>query len=555
MKSDRSPEIKEFLTNVEKIRGGGDKSGAALCLAEGISKYPGDMELIQAFVDGAADIKLQEFDPGLKETVATVLSTENAEAQKVAGLWYTLLTKDPDFYLIVLLSSQTNYKKFKKLLCALSGKQNIADPVFLQGLKRLILPNLVLERWLTFLRHSLLEKDVRKKFDEKELIKVAVHLAHYCHYTGFIFDVTKDEAKQIKQIKKSVESAQSPEKVKYEIAILACYDPLCESPRASEIMDCLKDDKLFGGLVDETISDPLQEKEIAANIISITSVEDETSKKVCEQYTEFPYPRWKSLERGKVLSGYFEPLSEESLDILIAGCGTGQEAMYYSIAFPNSKILAVDLSRASLAYAIRKTGELGAKNIDFRQADILEMGGALDRKFDIISSSGVIHHMENPEKGFEVLDSLLKPGGFMRLCLYSSTGRRYIREAQKIIREKGYAGNAGGIRRFRRDCSKILPDESLKGICQARDFFIMQQCRDLLFHVMEHQFDISRIKSLLEKYDYEFLEFVVNQNILNKYHESFPDDPDAISLENWAEFETQNPDTFAAMYKFVCRKL
>ena len=53
---------------------------------------------------------------------------------------------------------------------------------------------------------------------------------------------------------------------------------------------------------------------------------------------------------------------------------------------------AVDLSFSSLAYAKRKTDELGSVNIDYLQADILNLR-QMGKEFDIIESAGVLHHM------------------------------------------------------------------------------------------------------------------------------------------------------------------
>ena len=44
-------------------------------------------------------------------------------------------------------------------------------------------------------------------------------------------------------------------------------------------------------------------------------------------------------------------------NILIAGCGTGQHSIGTAAKFKGSKVLAIDLSLASLSYAKRKTEE------------------------------------------------------------------------------------------------------------------------------------------------------------------------------------------------------
>ena len=59
-------------------------------------------------------------------------------------------------------------------------------------------------------------------------------------------------------------------------------------------------------------------------------------------------------------------------DVLIAGCGTGSQSILAAQRFRGVRILAVDLSLSSISYAIRKTRELGIKNIEYAQADIMK---------------------------------------------------------------------------------------------------------------------------------------------------------------------------------------
>ena len=87
-------------------------------------------------------------------------------------------------------------------------------------------------------------------------------------------------------------------------------------------------------------------------------------------------------------------------------------------AYKDSKIYAVDLSSESLAYAIRKAKEKNIKNINFYHLDLLDLE-LLNKKFDIIISTGCLHHMEKPEDGLESLVNVLKPQGLIYLGLYS----------------------------------------------------------------------------------------------------------------------------------------
>lgn len=529
------------------------KGAAVMYCAKAVQAEPDHAEYVQTFAGAIKGMAIKVFDPDLKEAVTIALASPHADPQIFAEMWYRLLLLDPGFHRVMELAAHKDYATFKSAFAGLAAGPSLADPLFLAGLRRLVLPSIVLERFLTHLRRALAE-DGNGLADE-DVTALAAALGHYCFYTGYIFELTGGEEESIAALRTRIDQAGNLSSCRKDIALLSCYEPLHAHPRAADIRDAFTGDAVLGPLAQELIAEPLAEKTIAAAIPRLTPIDDRTSRDVQLQYIEFPYPRWRFTEQDKKLSSYFEPLRDKELDILIAGCGTGQEAMYYSAAFPKARILAVDLSPASLSYAIRKAGERGAANIEFAQADILALPDALaGRSFDIVISSGVLHHMKEPEKGFTVVHSRLKPGGLMRISLYSALGRRHIIKGHQAIAAQGYTGTAQDMRRFRRDAARLLAPEDLAGIMRARDYFIMPQCRDLLFHVMEHQFDIGRIERLLNAHQCEFLEFVLPDAVLQQYRDAHPADPQGRTLAYWAAFETAHPDTFAAMYRFVARK-
>ena len=221
--------------------------------------------------------------------------------------------------------------------------------------------------------------------------------------------------------------------------------------------------------------------------------------------------------------------------------------------FRGAKVLAVDLSLASLGYASRKTEELGLTNITYAQADILRLGG-LDRTFDCIESSGVLHHLAEPLAGWRVLLSLLRPGGCMRIGLYSRVARRDISRARARIAAMGFAPTAATIRRFRQE----LMDQQRAGedwhSIFLSDFFSISGCRDLLFHVQEHCLTLEAIAAFLDAHGLTFLGFELDPRVLADYWHHHPEDPSATRLDSWAAYERDHPDIFMEMYQFWIQK-
>ena len=81
----------------------------------------------------------------------------------------------------------------------------------------------------------------------------------------------------------------------------------------------------------------------------------------------------------------------------------------------------MDFSKASLAYALRQARRYGSPNLSFLHGDSLNL--EMHQEFDAVDAIGVIHHMADPAAGLRALIRALKPGGFMKLGLYSRRAR------------------------------------------------------------------------------------------------------------------------------------
>ena len=110
------------------------------------------------------------------------------------------------------------------------------------------------------------------------------------------------------------------------------------------------------------------------------------SSAVAKQYEENPYPRWRHLDVPVLTAD--QRAKGRGRNILIAGCGTGHEALIMATRYPKARILGIDLSVPSLAYGKQKAAEFDIGNVEFMQADILDLE-ALGQQFDLITCSGV----------------------------------------------------------------------------------------------------------------------------------------------------------------------
>lgn len=197
--------------------------------------------------------------------------------------------------------------------------------------------------------------------------------------------------------------------------------------------------------------------------------------------------------------------------------------------------------------------DFNIQNIEFLQGDTLNLDN-LREKYHIIECSGVLHHMQDPVKGWRSLLTLIEPGGLLKVALYSERARQTVTAARELIKENQLTTSNEHIRIFRQAILENLVDGDFSLIKQSNDFYNLSGCRDLLFHAKEYQFNPLSIHTVLQELNMNFLGFV---NIASKVKKDFDgqylEDKNRIDLANWVDFETKYPDAFSGMFQFYCQ--
>lgn len=534
-----------------------------------------------AFASGRRAVELAPDNPGFwSDLAAYVPPMTFAEADDdVRRLLQTVLerpgTVSPAALVRPVLGAVRAHPGFAALLAGDAGFEDAAAtlagvPLFLALIALCPIDDLEIERLLTRVRAGMPAAAAAANGEDAPL-PAAVALAIHCFTNEYVYPETPAETAAVAELEAQVAAGLNGDGAPAPLAVaaLGAYRPLYGYTWAETLAARLADDAGLAPLIARQVTEPLDERARRAAISALTPIADAVSKAVRDQYEAHPYPRWVKPafvpERrpiDAVLAG--PPLHLElgdyrapaAPDVLVAGCGTGQHALGVAATFAGARVLAVDLSLSSLAYAQRKAEELGVGGIEFAQADIMELGG-IGRQFDLIESVGVLHHMADPLAGWRVLTDLLRADGVMKIALYSDTARRSVVEARARIAEKGYAASAADMRRCRQDLIELAGegDPLISKIVNYRDFYSLSECRDLLFHVQEHRFTLHGIETALDALGLKFLGFELrDQGVARAYRAAHPDDPAMTALDRWHAFEQANPDIFIGMYNFWCRK-
>jgi Tfp pilus assembly protein PilF/SAM-dependent methyltransferase len=438
------------------------------------------------------------------------------------------------------------------------------DPLLRALLESAPVRNVALERVLTVARAELLSRVSLAPESNGDTIAFFCALARQCFINEYVFATGADEVAEVERLHEVLAAALDTGASIPPLALvaLAAYRPLHALDRARLLLERPWPASI-GPLLDQQVREPLEERDIRSTIPALTGIDDAVSLKVQRQYEDMPYPRWlKAAPVGQptTLDWYLRSqfpampvrveLHRGGLDVLIAGCGTGQHTLETAQRFSGARVLAVDLSRTSLGYALRKSRALGLSNIEYAQADILKLG-AIGRTFDLIEVGGVLHHLRDWAQGWRVLLTLLRPGGVMHVGLYSTLARGDIRAARAFIAERRYGSTADDIRRCRQELLGFEEGSPLRNVAKYADFFTTSECRDLLFHVQEHQLTIPQIKAFLHDHGLTFIGFTGDAAQAFRRHAP---EAAATDLDQWHRFETENPTAFTGMYQFWVQK-
>ena len=534
---------------------------------------PAEGRMRQMLARLAADRRLpiRRLEPELREKLARELAAAFGDLaidpQDLVAATAELVRLDPgcDAFLAALADPAA---------AAPPEARGAAWPLLLRALEKALITDLELERRLLSARRGLLASGTDGG-PEAWRLEAGCALALQAALGGYLHPLEPAEQEAADSWQRRLEehfAARSDEwtEIGWAAALTALARPLLPLAEAAGLGPA--DLEALAGaapplerLIARLIREPALERSLAEAFRSGPWREDASSAPVRRQYESYPYPCWRGLRLdseprppAEVLRRLFPRLAlpeflAQPCRVLVAGCGTGQQAVAAAGQFRASSILAIDLSAESLAYC-RRMADIYATSfpdftrIELARADLLELKAA-DGLFDLVLCTGVLHHLEDPEAGWRHLRSLVRPGGLLKVGLYSRLARRQLAALQSGLGPAGAADSEVMAARRR-----LAADPQAATLWRFIDFYSLVGFRDLLFHPREHCFSLPEIATMLERLELRFLGFELPRELAGElYSRLFPLDPARQSLENWAALESAWPDTFADLYQIWCQ--
>jgi len=519
------------------------------------------------------ELTRREFTSGshaVRKHLEVLFSTPGLCQDKLAAVSLSALSHDIELARLLAVSARPSGEGLKQSLLDPEVVSALDDPLLHAVLRRSIVREETWEPLLRGLRQGYihLAADNSARVSSPAHLRVLVSLACQIFNNEYVYFEDAQELRLLSDLKCHLEKSFQQDGVatRETFAQLACYaayrplGTLVPSVPLAAFAETT-DEPILSELFRTHILEPLEESALRLQIPSLGVTNDRTTAAVKQRYEDAPYPRWLNLEipsrkslpefmRARILPTPCVSQSEGHLDILVAGCGTGRDAIYDAVKFRDASVTAIDVSLTSLGYAARKTAEYHVPNLRFFQADILALEG-WERRFHLAESVGVLHHMEDPEAGLRILTRLLHPGGHLRLGFYSKLARTRFDVARRLLKEQAFCDLPEDLRHLRQQLLAAPEGSELAEVRRYSDFFMMSNLRDLLFHPHEREFSLGELAGMLSRCGLRFLGFEhVSEAAFEEFRRQFPDAEMPTDLELWDRFERQRPKMFDSMYVF-----
>jgi len=245
---------------------------------------------------------------------------------------------------------------------------------------------------------------------------------------------------------------------------------------------------------------------------------DETTQAVKDMYEQYPYPSGVPTMRTgfaveRLLSLVADPPGKASgYSALDAGCGRGLGLIGAASLQPDILFTGVDINAVGLAEAQQNAQARGLTNVRFVQADLMTLDGVdvPPGGFDVIYSSGVLHHLSDPQTGLQKLRAVLAPHGVIALMVYGSYGRqalyRLIDGLQLLANgEKKIAERLPVARLLSQAAEEtIFNGNCWQGTSREDDVEFVDRC----LNVNETSYDIDGLWDLLKATGMQFVRWV-----------------------------------------------
>jgi SAM-dependent methyltransferase len=238
--------------------------------------------------------------------------------------------------------------------------------------------------------------------------------------------------------------------------------------------------------------------------------------------TPFPdYPPRASLSwlRARAERSQFARLIDRAIPgdarVLEIGCGTGQMSLY--LARAHRIVIGADLTRASLRLGVEAARRFELDQVHFIETD-LHHPGIRAGAFDVVYSSGVLHHTPDPRAAFARIVRLARPGGMIVVGVYNSLARIPLRARRLVARLSGF---------------RLIPCDPVLRDRESEPARRKAWLKDQYQHPEEHRHTLAEVQSWFADNGVEYVRAYPSAMLCEESEELFASAADNWRFEGW----------------------
>jgi SAM-dependent methyltransferase len=227
-----------------------------------------------------------------------------------------------------------------------------------------------------------------------------------------------------------------------------------------------------------------------------------------DQYTRWVYPQpatslrrmWQACDPmlGQQHYAYWPDRPYwPGMRILVAGCGSNQAANLAQ-RNPDAQVLGIDVSPTSLQHERLLKGKYGLDNLALEQMAIDRLDD-LDREFDLIVATGVLHHLPDPAAALAQLGRKLAPHGVVWLMVYGRYFRTGVYMLQELFRRVGLGQSPADVATVRQALPHLQRDHLARNYMRAvEDLGHDAGIVDTFLHASDRAYTVDELLALVD---------------------------------------------------------
>ena len=192
-----------------------------------------------------------------------------------------------------------------------------------------------------------------------------------------------------------------------------------------------------------------------------------------------------------------KPFSKDKISILVAGCGTEQAAIIAKLS-PQHEVIGIDLSSNSLKHQQKLIDKHKINNLKLICGDFRKI--KFDKKFDLIISTGVIHHLDDPGSALKYFYNNIKDDGAISLMVYGDKSTHASNELRKLFFKLNFKHNKESIENVKKIYNKI--NSLHPGVIHSKNSSELKSDSGIVDHILhesEHFYSIKELNETIAK--------------------------------------------------------